>query len=38
MEFWLAYVAFTRALAARLALPIRTVDKALWQYSKERQR
>ena len=38
MEFWLEYLAFTRGLAARLALPIRTVDKALWQYSKERQR
>ena len=37
MEFWLDYLAFTRALAARLGLPIRTVDKALWQYSKERQ-
>lgn len=37
MEFWLAYVAFTRDLALRLDLPIRTVDKALWQYSKERQ-
>jgi hypothetical protein len=38
MEFWLEYVAFTRDLAARLALPIRAVDKALWQYSKDRQR
>ena len=36
-EFWLGYLEFTRGLAARLALPIRTVDKALWQYSKERQ-
>ena len=38
MEFWLAYLAFTRNLADRLGLPIRTVDKALWQYSKERQK
>jgi hypothetical protein len=38
MEFWLAYLGFTRDLAARLGLPIRTVDKALWQYSKERQK
>ena len=38
MELWLAYVAFTRDLADRLGLPIRTVDKALWQYSKERQK
>ena len=37
MEFWLGYLAFTRELAARVGLPIRTVDKALWQYSKERQ-
>lgn len=38
MEFWLAYLAFTRELALRLDLSIRTVDKALWQYSKEKQR
>jgi hypothetical protein len=38
MEFWLAYVAFTRGLAERTGLTIRTVDQALWQYSKERQR
>jgi hypothetical protein len=38
MAFWLAYLAFTRDLALRLNLPIRTVDKALWQYSKERQK
>ena len=37
MEVWLAYLAFTRDLSARLDLPIRTLDKALWQYSKERQ-
>mgnify|MGYP001569816153 FL=1 len=37
MEFWLGYLEFTRGLAARVGLPIRTVDKALWQYSKERQ-
>jgi hypothetical protein len=37
MEFWLAYLAFTRDLATRVALPIRIVDKALWRYSKERQ-
>ena len=38
MDFWLAYVAFTRALARRSGLSIRTVDQALWQYSKERQK
>lgn len=36
--FWLDYVVFTRELAERLTLPIRVIDKALWQYSKERQR
>jgi hypothetical protein len=38
MEFWLAYLEFTRALAWRTGLSIRAVDKALWQYSKEKQR
>jgi hypothetical protein len=38
VEFWLTYLAATRDLAERAGLPIRTVDKALWQYSKERQR
>ena len=37
MEFWLGYLEYTRGLATRLELPIRIVDKALWQYSKERQ-
>jgi hypothetical protein len=38
MEFWLAYLDFTRRLAKRLKEDIRTVDRALWQYSKARQR
>ena len=38
MEFWLAYLNFTRQLARRLELDIGTLDRALWQYSKERQR
>jgi hypothetical protein len=38
MEFWLKYLEFTRGLAAKAGLPIRTVDRALWQYSKEKQR
>ena len=38
MEFWLSYVAFTRGLAVRTGLSIRTIDQALWQYSKERQK
>jgi hypothetical protein len=37
MEFWLAYLDYTRGLAERLGVSIRTLDKALWQYSKERQ-
>ena len=37
MELWLAYLGFTRALARRLDLDIGTLDRALWQYSKERQ-
>ena len=38
MEFWLAYLAFTRQLAQRLKVDIQTLDRALWQYSKARQR
>ena len=38
MLFWLEYLEFTRLLAARLAVPIRTIDRALWQYSKTKQR
>ena len=37
MDFWLEYLRFTRALAKRLRLDIRTLDRALWQYSKVRQ-
>ena len=37
MEFWLGYLATTRALAARARVSIRTLDMALWQYSKEKQ-
>jgi hypothetical protein len=38
LDLWLEYVACTRSLAARLGLGMRTLDRALWQYSKERQR
>ena len=38
MDFWQEYLKFTRALALRCRVPIRTLDRALWQYSKERQR
>jgi hypothetical protein len=38
MPFWLSYVAHVRKLAQRTGHPIRAVDRALWQYSKEHQR
>ena len=38
MPFWLGYVEYVRDLACRSRHPIRTVDRALWQYSKARQR
>jgi hypothetical protein len=38
MPFWLGYVAYVRELARQSGHPIRTVDRALWQYSKARQR
>ena len=34
--FWLAYLSECRKLAARAGVSIRTLDKALWQHSKER--
>ncbi len=36
-DFWWSYVEFTRDLARRTNLDMRTLDKALWQYSKEHQ-
>lgn len=36
--FWLSYVAYVRHLARRNGHSMRVVDRALWQYSKERQR
>lgn len=38
MLCWLEYLEFTRLRAVRLAVPIRTIDRALWQYSKTQQR
>jgi len=38
MGFWLAYLNACRELASRHGVHIRTLDKALWQYSKERSR
>jgi hypothetical protein len=36
-EFWMAYTAFTRELSRATGHSMRTVDRALWQYSKEKQ-
>ncbi len=36
MGFWLQYLSTCRQLASRHGVSIRTLDKALWQYSKER--
>ncbi len=38
MPFWLGYVACVRDLSLRSGQDMRTVDRALWQYSKARQR
>ena len=35
LSFWLAYLFACRELARRCGVSIRTLDKALWQYSKE---
>jgi hypothetical protein len=37
-EFWARYRDFVRGLADRISLDMRTIDRALWQYSKEKQR
>ena len=36
--FWTRYCAFLRELADRTGLDMRTVDRGLWQFSKENQR
>jgi hypothetical protein len=38
VSFWLAYLEACRALARRAGVSLRTLDKALWQFSKERDR
>jgi len=35
VDFWLGYLAACRQLAQRHGIDLRTLDKALWQYSKE---
>jgi hypothetical protein len=37
VSFWLAYLQACRGLAAREQVSLRTLDKALWQHSKERR-
>lgn len=34
---WWEYTCFVRGIGDRTGLPMRTIDRALWQYSKERQ-
>ncbi len=36
-DFWMAYTSFFRDLARSTRLDMRTLDRALWQYSKEHQ-
>ena len=36
LSFWLGYLEACRELAARCGVSLRTLDKALWQHSKER--
>jgi hypothetical protein len=38
LEFWERYCAKMLDTASQFALPLRTVDKALWQYSREHQK
>ena len=36
-DFWLLYVRYCRDLAQRANVDMRTLNRALWQYSKENQ-
>jgi hypothetical protein len=36
-DFWVKYTTYCRNLSDRLSLDMRTLDKGLWQYSKEHQ-
>jgi len=36
-DLWRKYTLFTRGLAAKIGCNMRTLDRALWQYSKEKQ-
>jgi len=37
-DLWISYVKYCRKLAKELNISMKTLDKALWQYSKERQK
>ena len=37
-SLWWEYTCFIREISDRTGLSMRTIDRALWQYSKERQR
>ena len=37
-EFWWTYVQFCRAAKAKCGVSMRALDRALWQYSKEKQK
>ncbi len=37
-EFWWRYVQFCRNLSKSIGMDMRTLDRALWQYSKEKQK
>ena len=38
LRFWVRYTAHVRGLASSLGLELRTLDKALWQFSREKER
>jgi hypothetical protein len=37
-DFWWRYTLYCRGIAGKASVRMRTLDKALWQYSQERQR
>jgi len=37
-DLWISYIKYCRKLAKELHISMRTLDRALWQYSKERQK
>jgi lambda repressor-like predicted transcriptional regulator len=38
LSFWLGYLDTCRELSQQAGVSLRTLDKALWQHSKERSR